>query len=146
MPTSAKSKSSSRSPKPRAARPLDPARPFPPSILAKARTLAAKYQFVLWTEDGEWYGRGVELPHAMNDGKTPEACIANVRDTFVTLVAFLLEQGQTPPPPAWAKVRTEQVNIRLTAEERLALETAAKRIGSDGISDFVRNAALAAAN
>ncbi len=146
MSTSVRSKSSSpRRRKTSIKPPLDPRRPFAPTTLARARTIARDYQFVLWHEEGEWYGRGVELPHAMNDGSTPEACIANVRETFVTVVAAMLEQGQMPPPPASARLRTEQVNVRLTAEERLALETAAKRKGCDGISDFVRAAALAAA-
>ena len=120
-------------------------RPFSPAILARARAIAQKYQFVLWREDGEWYGRGVELPDAMNDGKTPEECIANVRDTFVTVVAYLLEKGQSAPAPASEKLRTMQVNVRLAPEEKLVMEAAAKQRGFEGLSDFMRVAALTAA-
>ncbi|HVS73051.1 MAG TPA: hypothetical protein VHQ47_17485 [Phycisphaerae bacterium] len=101
MSTSVKSrKSSTRRPESRpTARPaLD--RPFPPALLRRARAIAASYQFVLWQEGGRWYGRGVELPNAMNDGKTPDQCIANVRDMFVSVIATMLEQGQNPPAPA----------------------------------------------
>ena len=52
------------------------------------------------------------------------------------------EQGETPPPPAGEGARTEQVNIRFSAEERLALETAARQQGFRGVSDYVRAAAL----
>lgn len=58
-------------------------------------------------------------------------------------VAVMLEAGQTPPLAACEEQRTQQINIRLTAEERLLIESAAKRRGYRGISDFVRTAALA---
>ena len=121
-------------------------RPFDPAILRQARRIAEHYQVVLWREDGEWYGRGVELPLSMNDGKTAQACLANTRESFVTTIAVMLEQGKVPPPPASNNVRSEQMNIRLTAEEKLALEAVAKRRGFEGVSDFVRTTALAAAN
>ena len=102
---------------------------------------------VVWYEEeaGEYYGRGVELPTAMGDGATPDACVANTREAFEAVVAYMLEQGQSPPPPAGEDVRAEQVNVPLTAEEKLALETAAQRQGYKGVSDFVRAAALTAA-
>ena len=55
----------------------------------------------------------------------------------------MLEEGQSPPPPASEGVRTEQVNIRFSAEEKLALETAARQHGFRSVSDYVRAAALA---
>ena len=141
MSTTSKFKSSSRK-----RVDLRPDRPFDPALLARACAIAEKYQVVLWFQDGEWYGRGVELPDAMNDGKTPAACIANTRDMFVTVIAVMLEQGQTPPPPADEGVRNEQMNIRISADERLRLVTAAKQRGFEGVSDFVRTAALNLAN
>jgi len=38
--------------------------------------------------------------------------------------------------------RTEQVNVRLTAEEKLLFTNAAMNLGFKGISDFIRNTAL----
>jgi predicted RNase H-like HicB family nuclease len=122
-----------------------PRRPFDRALLDRARAIADTYQVVLWFDDGEWYGRGVELPGTMNDGPTVEACIANVRESFVTTVAVMLEEGLTPPPTASEGIRNEQVNIRLSADERLRLATAAKQKGFEGVSDFVRTAALEAA-
>jgi len=60
-------------------------------------------------------------------------------------VAYMLEIGETPPPPASDQKRTEQVNVRLTTEEKLVLEEAAHSSGFRGISDFVRTASLAQA-
>lgn len=118
-------------------------RPFAPAILAKARKIASQYQVVIWLEeDGDWYGRGVELPNTVDDGKTSAECVKKVQQALVGTVAWMLEEGQTPPPPASAGIRTEQINIRLTAEEKLALETAARQHGDAGISDYVRTAAL----
>ena len=117
-------------------------RPFHPNVLRHARELAATYQVVMWEEDGEYFGRGVELPGTMNDGATPDECMRKTRESFVTTVAYMIEQGETPPPPATTNVRTEQVNVRLTANERLAIETAAKQNGYAGLSDYMRAAAL----
>jgi predicted RNase H-like HicB family nuclease len=117
-------------------------RPFDAEILRRARKIAESYQIILHHEDGEYYGRGLELPNVMNDGKTPDECVAATRDILTTAVAYMLETGETPPPPASEKKRTEQINVRLTTEERLVLEEAARNKGFRGISDFVRIASL----
>jgi predicted RNase H-like HicB family nuclease len=121
-----------------------PNRPFASEVLVEAKRFAAQYQVVLSCEDGEWYGHGLELPRAYGDGKTPAACVKNTRAAFVGAVACLLEQGQRPPIPAREGMRTEQVNVRLTAEEKAVLETTARRKGFKGLSDFIRSAALEA--
>ena len=82
------------------------------------------------------------MPQVMNDGKTPDECVEKTRDILTTAVAYMLEQGQVPPAPAAENRRTEQLNIRLTPEEKLLLEDAARRKGFRGLSDFVRNASL----
>ena len=64
-------------------------RPFAPAILERARKIASAYQIIIKPEDGEYYGRGLELPGAMSDGKTPDQCVASTRDAMVTMVAFL---------------------------------------------------------
>ncbi len=119
-------------------------RPFDSAILRKALEIVHHYQVVMWLEDGEYYGRGLELPTAYGDGKTPDACMKDVREALKATVAFMLERGETPPPPAREKQRTEQVNIRLTMDEKMALEIAAKQHGFNGLSDYVRSTALSA--
>jgi len=113
-------------------------------LRADAKRSAASYQIILQFEDGEWYGRGLEMPHVFGDGKTPEACIANTREALEAAVLYLLENDQRPPAPASSGQRTEQVNVRLTAEEKVLLEASAKRKGFTGLSDFVRAAAIEA--
>lgn len=78
---------------------VDPARPFGPAILAQARSVAGKYRMTIWYDEeaGEYYARGVELPLLMGDGETPDECVENTREVFVTALAVLLEQGQKPP-------------------------------------------------
>ena len=117
--------------------------PFDPRVLERARKIVERYQVVVWFENGEWHGRGVELPNAMNDGKTAEECVVNTRDILVTTVAYLIESGEAPPPPARDNLRTEQVNVRLTVEEKMAVEAAATGKGFRGVGDFMRSAALA---
>jgi len=123
----------------------DIARPFDPAILSEARRVAARYQIVLEQEDDWWYGHGLELPTTYGDGATPEAAVADTREGLVVTVAYLLEQDERPPAPASEGRRTEQVNIRLTAEERLHLEGRSQAQGFRGLSDYVRAAALAEA-
>jgi predicted RNase H-like HicB family nuclease len=120
-------------------------RPFAPDVLAKARELAARYQMILWYEDGEWYGRGLEMPHVYGDGRTPAQCIEDTREAFVGMAATLLERGEKPPAPAKSGQRTAQVNVRLTAEEKALLEAVAERKGFSGLSDFIRASVLQAA-
>lgn len=83
------------------------------------------------------------MPTVMNHGKSPDACVRATRDILITAVAFMLESGQTPPSPASENKRTEQINVRLTPEEKLLLEETARSKGFRGISDFVRSASLA---
>ena len=130
---SAKSKSSSKA--------LD--RPFDAAVLKRAREVAGQYQIILQSEDGDYYGRGLEMPYVMSDGKTPDACVRATREALTVAVATLLEAGSPPPAPASERKRTEQVNVRLTPEEKLLLEEAARSRGFRGLGDFVRSTALA---
>lgn len=122
----------------------DPRRPFEAAVLAQAREIASRYQIVVWSEDGEFFGRGVELPHAMNDGRTAAECIEKTRDILATTVATMIEDGDSPPPPAIDGVRSEQGNVRVTAEEKMTLESFAQRQGFRGAADFMRSSANAA--
>ena len=136
MVTSAKSKSSNSRGKA-----ID--RPFDKTILAKAKTIADQYKIVLEFEDGDWYGHGLELPGVHGDGKTVQAAVADTREALVGAVAYMLEEGQTPPQPAREGNRSVQVNVRLTPEEKAVLESKAKGKGFRGLSDFIRTSVLA---
>jgi predicted RNase H-like HicB family nuclease len=116
--------------------------PFAAEILAQAGKIAEQYQVILAAEDGEWYGRGLELPQVFADGKTPAQCVANTREAMTTAVATLLERGDKPPAPARSNQRTTQVNVRLTAEEKVLLEATAQRKGFNGLSEFIRAVAM----
>jgi predicted RNase H-like HicB family nuclease len=101
-----------------------------------------QYKIIVEFEDGEWYGHGLEFPTAFGDGKTVQAAVADTREALITGVAYMLEKGQTPPPPARDGNRSVQVNIRLTPEEKAILESRAKVRGYRGLSDFIRASAL----
>ena len=118
-------------------------RPFDAGVLKRARAIAEQYQIVLHSEDGEYYGRGLEMPYVMNDGRTADACVRATRQSLTIAVATLLEAHGVPPTPASEGKRTEQVNVRLTPEEKLLLEEAARSRGFRGLGDFVRSTALA---
>lgn len=138
----AKLRKSSAKPKVTSKAKLD--RPFAAGLLKQAKAAAARYQIILQFEDGAWYGRGLEMPQVFGDGATPEACIKNTREALTAAVAYLMESGQRVPAPAESGRRDEQVNIRLTTEEKLRLETSAKNRGFSGLSDFIRAVAVEA--
>lgn len=142
----AKSKRSSKPTKKKqktGSRPLD--QPFSSGVLSAARKTAGEYKIIVSNEDGHWYGHGLEMPHVFGDGPAPETCIADTQQALTVAVAYLLEQGRAPPTPARSGKRTQQVNVRLTAEEKVALEGTARRKGFEGLSDFIRAAALESA-
>jgi predicted RNase H-like HicB family nuclease len=86
----------------------------------------------------------LELPHVFADGDTADACVTATREAMAAAVAYLLEQGQSPPPAARSARRTQQVNVRLTAEEKSMIEATARNKGFSGLSDYLRAAALEA--
>ena len=55
-------------------------RPFDAAVLHRARQIAEQYRVIIRHEDGEYYGQSLELPGAMNDGKTPAECLDNTID------------------------------------------------------------------
>ena len=114
---------------------------IPARYLAAARPIAARYQVLLWQEDGEFYGRGVELPTVFADGPTPDACVKSLREAMTGVVAAYLEQGETPPAPATTGKRDQQINLRVTAEEKVLLEAKATQYGA-GVSEYIRAVAL----
>ncbi|MBN1361517.1 MAG: type II toxin-antitoxin system HicB family antitoxin [Sedimentisphaerales bacterium] len=118
-------------------------RPFERSVLRKAKQLAGEYRMTLErNEKLGFIGSSVELPTVFADGTTPEACYQATEEALTVAVATMLECGQTPPQPVSARKRTEQVNVRLTAEEKMLLSNAASSLGFKGISDFLRNIAM----
>jgi predicted RNase H-like HicB family nuclease len=118
-------------------------RPFSSSALKRAKEIAADYQIIIQFQDGEYFGRGLELPFVMNDGKSPDECVSATRGSLVTAVAHMLEIGEKPPAPASDRIRSEQINVRLTPEEKLLIDETARSRGFKGIGDFVRSTTLA---
>jgi len=118
-------------------------KPFDASILRKAKKIVAGYSIVLEkSEKLGFIGSAVEFPTVFADAKTVQQCYKYTQEALMVAVAAMLEVGQRPPQPASAKKRTTQVNVRLTAAEKLRLVNAAKNRGFKGLSDFIRNAAL----
>ena len=118
-------------------------RPFSQAVLRKAKRLAANYRVTL-EKNGKlgFIGSAVEMPTVFADAKTAEKCYKAALEALTVAAATMIECGQTPPQPVSARKRTEQVNVRLTAEEKILLSNAASNRGFKGISDFIRNIAL----
>ena len=65
----------------------------------------------------------------MGDGKTPDQCVARTHEAAAALVAYMLEKGQIPPLPARQGARSQQVNIRLSVQEKAAIKALSIRFG-----------------
>lgn len=92
--------------------------------------------------DVGYFGRTVEFPTVMADGRTVAACVAEVLEATTLAVATMLERGEQPPAPASEGKRDQQVNLRISASERMRLEQIAHRDGYRSISEYIRDAAL----
>ena len=118
-------------------------KPFKESIVRKAKKIAADYRIILERNERLGFiGSSVEIPTVFADAKTPEQCYKATQEALMVAVATMIECGQRPPQPASIGLRTEQVNVRLTAEEKLLFTNAAMNLGFKGISDFIRSTAL----
>lgn len=112
-------------------------------MLAEAEQIARSYRLTIEPDtDLGFRGSSVEMPLVWADGKTLEACAKETLFALAGAVALMLEKGQRPPSPASAGKREEQVNIRLTTDERLQIEEAARREGFRSTSDYMRHSAL----
>ncbi|MEM1211479.1 MAG: DUF1778 domain-containing protein [Planctomycetota bacterium] len=119
-------------------------RDFEPKLWKKAQQIAGTYTFISKYDPDEacYFGRTLEMPRVMADGLTPEACLKETLLATALSVAVLLEDDERPPAPLSDQKRTSQLNVRLTADEKLRIEEAARAAGFRGVSDFVRSAAL----
>ncbi|MGB7157640.1 MAG: DUF1778 domain-containing protein [Tepidisphaeraceae bacterium] len=143
MATSETSRSASASVKRRkataAGRRID--RPFDPALLNRAGEIVKRYQVVMRRETDGYFGRGLELPGALGDGATPAACLESTRESMLAVTAFMLERGELPPPPASDETKLVQLNVRVSAGEKLLFEEAARQKGQ-ALSEFIRSAAV----
>ncbi|MCE5279551.1 MAG: hypothetical protein ABFD92_11350 [Planctomycetaceae bacterium] len=116
--------------------------PFDESILVRAERVVDAYDIVMRREGGDWVGHALEYPEGIGVGKTVGKCMEETRKSLIAGVASMLEDGNTPPVPARQNVRSEQVNLRLTPEEKAILESRSRTKGFRGIADYVRATAL----
>ena len=118
-------------------------KPFKESILRRAKKIIADYRIIIERNERLGFiGSSVELPTVFADAKTPDECYGATQEALMVAVATMLEDGQRPPQPASAKRRTVQVNVRLTAEEKMLLANEAVNLGFKGISDFLRSTVI----
>lgn len=111
--------------------------------LIEGQRLAKQYRLIIQPDpDVGYVGSSVEMPLVFGEGATTSACIADTLKALSQTIAVMLALGEHPPSPASLDKREVQVNIRLTAREKMLIDEAARRTGFRSISDFLRTAAL----
>jgi len=119
-------------------------RPFDPKIWAQAERIGARYRLLLEPDEPSGFvARAMEMPTVFERGRTADASVEALRVALTVAIATMLEGGESPPPSSLSEVRRDQVNVRLSREEKLVLEAAARRGGYRGLSDFLRAVGLA---
>ncbi len=119
-------------------------RPFDRAVLKRAREIASRYSLILEPEPQVGYvGSAMELPNVFADGASPDRCVKETLAALTGVVARMIELGQTPPAPAQqSEQRDVQLNIRVSAREKLLIEKAAKAKGFTGVSEYLRSVAV----
>lgn len=114
-----------------------------PRVTSAAVARANEYQIILKAHPaGGFVGSAVEMPLVISHAKDEMACLAETRRALAEAVAHILESGRHAPAPAAEHKREVQLNIRLTADERLRIQEKARLAGIRSLSDYVRRAAL----
>lgn len=122
---------------------LDKPLTFDRSTLLKAKKIAGNYSITIERNKRLGFiGSSIELPTVFADAKTFKQCYKTTQEALMVAVATIIELGQRPPQPASGKKRSEQVNVRLTSEEKILISNAALNLGFRNISDFLRKAGL----
>lgn len=114
-----------------------------PELYNRAREIAQRYRLLLEVNGrGAYVGSALELPRVIASGATPNECEHETRELLTAAVATLLQAGKTPPPPCSLQRRDEQINIRVSSEEKVRLEAVARQNGFRSVSDYIRRRAL----
>jgi predicted RNase H-like HicB family nuclease len=112
-------------------------------LLKRAADIALQYRLVITPHgSSRFVGNAVELPGIVVEASTIAECGSTLQEALLATVARMLHEERVPPLPSQNSTRTEQVNIRMTSQERLLLDDAARRHGHRGISDFLRSLGL----
>ena len=118
-------------------------RPFDEALWEKAAEITGQYRITI--EENKqlgFMGSSIEMPTVFADGKTIEECYQTIHEALTVAAGTLLEMGKRVPQPASLKMRDAQVNVRLTAEEKVMLVREARGAGFKGLSDYLRFVAL----
>ena len=110
--------------------------------LRRARSIAKRYQVILTTENGEFAGRGVEIPNARGRGHIAQECVRNTQKAMAAVVVGYLRKNRLPPISLSQTERTHKVKIRITGVEHMLLEARAHQDGYAGVEEYLRATAL----
>jgi len=113
------------------------------TITAEAKEHASRYRLLIEkTEKGRYIGSAFEMPSVVIGANSEAECLRLTRRALALAVQTMIDRGKQPPAASSDNKRHEQVNVRLTAMEKMRLEEASRRQGFRGLSDYIRNKAL----
>ena len=111
-------------------------------LLSKARGFALRYRIILTpTDDGSFIANAMELPGIIIQEATLTKVVEELHNVLIEVIVRLLREGNAPPQPTAGR-RLEQVNVKLSLEERSLMESAARARGNRGVADYLRQLGL----
>lgn len=75
-------------------------RPIHPAVVTRAEALAAGYGIRIRRDGAGFAGTVAEMPSVFGHGPSEEAAVGTTRDLLKWAIAYLIEDGHTPPGPA----------------------------------------------
>ena len=109
------------------------------ALFRRARRHAAQFGRVTLFDvvSEEWVSTCIEIPNAIGAGDSAKEAEKELTENLAVHFAYLDEIGRAWPEPT-SSPRSEQLNIRLTVQEKAEFEAAAKRLGLSSVADLIR--------
>jgi len=115
------------------------------AIFQKAVELARSYHIVVReSATGGFIANCAELPVSIHRDQAEDALKA-ARHAAEVGIATILEDGEEPPAPIEFHRRTEQVNVRMSVEDKRLIQKACEAKGISSLSEFFRRSTVNAA-
>lgn len=110
-----------------------------PELVQRARDIVQNYSMFISPHSKKGFrGRSVEFPEILVHAPDRASCLKKLEQVLTQVVLTVLKDGGTVPRPSDGRM-TEQLNFKLTFDQKLLVENLASQRGFSGLSEFIRD-------